>query len=149
MIRNKRQQKLLEIIAESEIDTQTELTSALEKFGFPVTQATVSRDLKDLGIVKIRGKEKNHCYALPGKEFTDGKHYNMFRDSMLSVQASQNIIVCKTLPGSANTACILVDKLGIPAIIGSVAGDDNFILVIDDLSHVEEVAEKLRSYTHD
>ena len=148
MSRVKRQTLLLEIIAEKEIETQKELTYELKKQGYDVTQATISRDIKELGLVKISSMKSNrqkYFYNEPNSEKFP-KLINLFQESVLKIDSAMNIIVLKTIAGSANTACLLIDKLNIEDIIGSIAGDDNVLLVVNKIENVPEVIAKLEVY---
>lgn len=147
MARSARQIRLLEIIAKTEIETQEALAAALENEGFKVTQATVSRDIKELGLIKIMSSDKRYKYAQPAVKETNGnlKLINLFKESVLSIEGSQNIIVVKTLIGAANSAALLIDKMCIDEIMGCVAGDDTIILVVRHLEMTEDVIFKLKN----
>ncbi len=131
MERTSRQSKILEIIAAYEIETQEELVAKLREDGCHVTQATVSRDIKELGLIKAQTKSGKYAYSHVDNQThkISGKIVNMFRESVISVASSGNLIVIKTLNGSANAAALLVDKLGMDEILGSVAGDDTLLVV--------------------
>lgn len=147
MARSARQIKLLDIIAKRDIETQEALASALISEGFKVTQATISRDIKELGLIKVMTPDKRYKYAQPSMQEHSGnlKLINLFKESVLSIEASQNIIVIKTLIGAASTSALLIDKMNISEIMGCVAGDDTIILVVRHLDLVEEVLEKLNN----
>lgn len=150
MTRNARQQKLLELINEKAIETQDELVANLQREGFDVTQATVSRDIKELGLVKVSIDGKRQRYT---KEKSDSvmtsKFTDMFRHSVISVDYAQNIVVIKTLSGSANVAGMMVDRLKNKDVLGSVAGDDTVFAVMRNNEVAEEVAEQLREIAFD
>ena len=147
MARSSRQLKMLEIINKTNVETQSDLANALIKEGFKVTQATVSRDIKELGLIKVMTPEKTYKYSQPqGRDgHTNAKMLNLFRESVMSIDEAGNLIVVKTLPGAAASACTLIDKLNIEEIIGTVAGDDCVFLAIKNLSHVEGIVQKLTS----
>ena len=138
MARNARQIKLLELIAENEIETQEELVGELQKSGFDVTQATVSRDIKELGLVKISTDGKKQRYT---KERNDSniasKFTDMFRHSVISIDYAANIVVIKTLVGSGN-------RLKNKHVLGCVAGDDTVFAVLRTEAAAEEMSEQLR-----
>lgn len=148
MIRSKRQQCILELIQENDIETQDELVSLLNEKGFCATQATVSRDIKELGLIKILGADKKYKYvkaeAAPHK--ISVKFGNIFKECVLSIQSANNIIVIKTVAGGANSACAFIDHLNLSQIIGTLAGDDTIFAVIADDGNVKETVDLLKSY---
>ncbi len=128
----KRQEALLEIIRNERIDTQEELTGALREAGFAVTQATVSRDIKELRLVKTLGEDGRYHYAAvnpPQAEALSGKLQTLFRDAVHSVDHAGNIVVVKTLSGTAGAVCTAADSMQLPMIVGSIAGDDTMLFV--------------------
>ena len=150
MTRNARQQKLLELINEKAIETQDELVANLQREGFDVTQATVSRDIKELGLVKVSIDGKRHRYTKEKRDSVmTSKFTDMFRHSVISVDYAQNIVVIKTLSGSANVAGMMVDRLKNKDVLGSVAGDDTVFAVMRNNEVAEEVAEQLREIAFD
>ena len=127
-----RQNKILELIAAGPIETQEELANALRDAGFQVTQATVSRDIKDLGLVKKSISGSKPCYAAPASANPDReKLHRVMKDTVLSVTPAENIIVIKTLPGCANAAAEAIDTAGRKDIVGTLAGDNTIMVVID------------------
>lgn len=148
MHRNARQQKILEIIAFKEIDTQEELCAELNKLNFNVTQATISRDIKDLKLYKVNGTEKKYRYACleSDDESVNGKMRNLFRECVQTINYANNIIVLKTMRGNGSTAGVFVDSLQFKEIIGSIAGDDTLIIVVDNNEDTAKIADKLREY---
>ena len=147
-----RQEKLLELINTYEIDTQEELVKMLNECNFNVTQATVSRDIKELGLIKVPSQNGSYKYALPSDteetRSVSSKILNVFCESVISINYSENIIVVKTLSGSANAAAALIDKLNVPDIFGCIAGDDTIMVVVSAASKAPEVADKLRKIVH-
>lgn len=143
-----RQKKILEIIKEHDIGTQDGLAEALEKAGFSVTQATVSRDIKELGLFKVPGKAGISRYAATGEPINPryGDRLKRFlRDSVVSMDCSENLIVIKTQPGEAQGVASAIDNAGWPEIIGTVAGDDTIIVVIKPKKIVHAVLKKFTS----
>ena len=140
-MRYARQSKILEIIKSSEIDTQERLAEKLSQAGFNATQATVSRDIKELGLVKVSGKNGRSCYAEAPKvsnhEFD--RYRKILHETVQSIKASENIIVITTLPGCANAAAEVIDKMDREEILGTIAGDNTIFLVVDKKEHVEDV----------
>lgn len=148
MSRAKRQAVLLELIANKEIETQKELTYELKELGLDVTQATISRDIKELGLVKVTSPKTNkqkYVYSEPQTEKFP-KLIKLFQESVLRIDAAENLIVLKTISGSANAACLLVDKLNIDDILGSIAGDDTALIVVKSRDIVSDVIAKLNVY---
>lgn len=148
MHRNARQQKILEIIATKEIDTQEELCYELNRLNFNVTQATISRDIKDLKLYKISGTTKKYKYAcLENEDDTvTGRMKNLFRECVQTINYANNIIIIKTMRGNGSTAGTFVDSLQLKEIIGSVAGDDTLLIVIDNNDDTPVIADRLREY---
>ena len=126
-----RQQAILDIISQSELDTQEELAAMLQQRGYNVTQATVSRDIKQLGLVKVAGTSKKYRYTqVSYKEHgLHAKYDNIFKESVLSMQNAGNIIVIKTVSGAANSAGAYIDRMNLPQLLGSIAGDDTIICI--------------------
>ena len=150
MTRNARQGKILELIEEKDIETQEELVKELQNSGFEVTQATVSRDIKELGLIKISADGKRQKYT---KERTDNtvmsKFTDMFRHSVVTIDYALNIVVIKTLSGSANVAGTTVDRLKNSSVLGCVAGDDTVFAVLRDERAAEDLTQKLREIAFD
>lgn len=147
MSKVKRQQKLLDVIKQYEIETQEELISVLRSAGFNVTQATVSRDINELQLIKIAGITKKYRYAqvTHGKNIDNAKFLTLFKAAVVSIEAAQNIVVIKTLISNANPVAATVDSLNYPEIVGSVAGDDALLIVTHDAAEAETVVTKLKS----
>lgn len=146
--RQGRQLKLLEIIAQQEIETQFELASALEAAGYKVTQATISRDIKELGLIKILTDEKKYkyFYVEGNNQNISAKLISLFKESVISVQGSLNMVVIRTLSGSANTAALLIDKLSMPMILGTVAGDDTILVISRSVEEVDYIVAKIKEF---
>lgn len=145
MARTARQGKILEIINNNEIDTQEELVMLLKKSGYEVTQATVSRDIKELGLTKVQGESGRYRYVqVDSKEHKiSGKIVNMFREAVISVLTAGNLIVIKTFVGSANSAALLIDKLGMSEILGCIAGDDTLLVICAKEQDVGKIVERI------
>ncbi len=148
MYRNARQAKILEIINHMEIETQEELCAELNKLNFNVTQATVSRDIKDLRLYKIAGSVKKYKYACidGGEEQLSPRMLNLFRECVLSINYANNLVVIKTMRGNGQSGGSFVDSLQIGEIIGCVAGDDTVLVVVDSNENTPAVAQKLKEY---
>lgn len=138
-----RHAKILEIIGHSEIETQEELARALMEAGYAVTQATVSRDIKELRLIKIPDERGGHKYASVSRAESgvSDRMQKLFAGSVLTLASANNIIVIKTMVGAANTVAVVVDALKNPAILGCVAGDDTVIVVISSNEAVDKVMQ--------
>lgn len=124
--KNDRQEMLIKLIKENEISTQDELTTLMKDNGFNVTQATCSRDIKDLGIIKVTLPNNGTKYAVPEKtgSVAPGRLLAVFTNSLISCRNAVNLVIIKTLPGMAQAAASALDSLHFQQIIGSIAGDD-------------------------
>lgn len=143
-MRYARQSKILELIKEQEIDTQDRLAAKLNQAGFDVTQATVSRDIKELGLVKVVGKSGRSCYAEAPKisKVQFEKYSKLLSDTVLSIKSAENMIVIKTMAGCANAAAEVIDNMHLDEILGTIAGDNTIFLVIDSKDNVAKVLSK-------
>lgn len=145
-MRDSRQTKILELIASYEIDTQERLASMLKDSGFDVTQATVSRDIKELQLVKVLTSSGKYKYAVSSHSDlpASDRFSKIFRETITSFVASGNIVAVKTLSGCGPAAGEAIDKCGIPHIIASVAGDNTIFLLADDEKNVPVIMEKFQ-----
>ncbi len=142
-----RHARIKEIVEHSIIETQEDLALALKKQHIVVTQATVSRDIKELMLIKVPTGDGRYRYAYPADKelmYSKNRLLILFRDSVVSLNYSENIIVVKTLPGAANAVASTLDYAKWPEIIGTVAGDDNILVVIKPISAVEDIMKKLK-----
>lgn len=142
----KRQSKMLELIRKNDIETQEEILAYLLKEGFSVTQATVSRDIRELKLTKIAtvgGKQK---YAVLNESSGDmsEKYVRVFRDGYISMDTAQNILVIKTVSGMANAVCAAIDAMNIHEIVGTIAGDDTIMCAIRTTEGANLMMKKLR-----
>lgn len=141
-----RQGAILEIIAENFITTQKELKDKLKGRGFNVTQATVSRDIKDLRLVKSLAQDGRYRYAQElGAADTDETERldTILKTSVVSVDYAMNNIVVKTLSGMAQAAAYAIDSIGRPEIIGTIGGDDTVVIIVRDEKNAKSLALKL------
>ncbi|MCG8542017.1 MAG: arginine repressor [Clostridia bacterium] len=129
-----RHAKILEIIESFEIETQEELAENLKRNGFNVTQATVSRDIKELRLIKVLTKNGRYKYAAIKQQdnVISDRLLKIFKDTVLSVDYSGNIIVLKTLSGAANAAAEAIDVLDIKEVVGTLAGDNTIFVLIKE-----------------
>ena len=147
-MRSGRHAAILEIIANKEIETQEELCAELNKQGYSVTQATVSRDIKELRLFKVAGSDKKYKYAYldEGSNKISPKMQNLFRECVLSIRYALNQVVVKTLRGNGSNAGMIVDKLNLPEIVGTLAGDDTLLIVAESEEKAKIVTEKLNEF---
>ena len=134
-MKGKRQQEILRIIEEQDIDTQDQLLAELRARGLQSTQATISRDIKELRLVKELSGRGGYRYTLSDRKNSTGvdlRLRNIFKEGVTSVEVAQNIVVVKTMPGLASAACSALDNMQIPNMVGSLAGDDTGILIMRD-----------------
>lgn len=148
MHRNARQATILDIISKKDIETQEELCAELNKLNFNVTQATISRDIKDLKLYKVAGTTKKYKYAyIEGEgDVVTNKMRNLFRECVQSINYANNIIVIKAMRGNVSTAGAFVDPLQFSEIIGSVAGDDTVLIVVDSNENTSVLVDRLKEY---
>ncbi|MDR3072815.1 MAG: arginine repressor [Clostridiales Family XIII bacterium] len=137
-MRYSRQNKILQLIRENDIDTQERLSDLLSASGFHVTQATISRDIKELQLIKTMTADGKYKYVEAGKmeQPISDRFVKIFKETIQSVASSGNIIVIKTLNGCANAAAETIDAMEIPHILGSIAGDNTVFIVATDPSHI-------------
>ncbi len=146
-MKSQRQKKILELIAEYEIETQEELIFYLSKFGFEATQATISRDIRELKLTKVTSSAGNYKYAVQGDPVMPSntpKFNGALIDSITKVSAANNIIVLKTFPGLANAIGTGIDAIHSPDILGCVAGDDTVIVVLSSQEAAKDVSDKIK-----
>lgn len=141
-----RQEKILDLISKYEIETQEELIEKLNLEGFNVTQATISRDIRELKLSKVMTGRGTYRYILPVRyENPIGiKFNNAIVESITGVQYAQNIIVLKTYPGHSQAVAVSIDALNMPQILGCVAGDDTIIVVTADMESANEISTKIK-----
>ena len=148
MLKVARHAKILEIISEKEIETQEELCAELNARNYVVTQATISRDIRDLHLFKVAGVEKKYRYSYINEDESDvsPKMKSLFRDCVIGINYAQNLVVIKTLTGNGANAGTVVDKLNYQEVIGSVAGDDTLLVVCKDTDAAVAVVDKIKAF---
>lgn len=141
-----RQMAILDIIEKQSVETQEELAEALRARGIQVTQATVSRDIKELRLLKVLASDGVYQYATADKAENglNERFVRMLAESLLSVTASNNLVVVKTLSGSANMAGEALDSMHWPEILGSLAGDNTILLVVRSNEETSVVVERIK-----
>ncbi|MDQ0088206.1 transcriptional regulator of arginine metabolism [Paenibacillus anaericanus] len=147
-MKGQRHIKIREIITGQEIDTQDELVEALRKAGFQVTQATVSRDIKELMLIKVPTDEGKYKYSLP-----TAQRYNPVQklqrslvDSFVHIDHTGNLVVVKCLPGTANSVAVLIDNMEWPDLLGTICGDDTILLICRDEKYSHFIIEQIMGF---
>lgn len=140
-----RQNKIIELVEKFEIDTQEELGNLLKDAGFDVTQATISRDIRELKLSKVAIDLERQKYIVLRSQSTEmsEKYARILKDSFVSMAKAQNILVVKTVSGMAMAAAAALDALQVDGIVGSIAGDDTIMCAIRTEKETESVMEKL------
>ena len=143
----KRQSKILELIRENDIETQEMLADLLYKAGFNVTQATVSRDIRELKLTKATMQSGKQKYVATAKEssFVTERLNRVFRDGIVSIDYAQNIVVIKTLIGMAMAVAAALDSMENSEIMGTIAGDDTIFCVVKNESRAVKLTENLKA----
>ena len=149
-MKNERQKKILEIIEKYDVDTQDALIQRLSEAGISATQTTVSRDIRQLQLVKQMTENGNYKYAVAGqrRESPAPVLNSAITDAVIKITAARNIVVIKTYPGMANALAVCVDSLEQEYIVGTVAGDDTVLLVASDDETAVLVVEHLKREFH-
>ena len=146
-MKNYRHQKIMEIIASNEVETQEELAHLLGKAGFNVTQATVSRDIRQLNLRKVPASSGRQCYApsSPKETFDGNRLAGILSAGFVSMEPASNILVIKTVSGMAMAVAAAIDALSIPKMVGCIAGDDTIMCAIRSCADVQEVMATIES----
>lgn len=151
-MKNNRQAAILELIEKKEIETQEELVRELLSLGYMATQATVSRDIRYLHLVKVSNLNGGYKYASANQaenEVLSERFVKLFVNSVLSIAYANNIIVIKTLAGSANAAAEAVDGMKWPEVLGTMAGDNTIMVVVRTNEETEQIAQRLEGLLKD
>ncbi|MEG1966054.1 MAG: arginine repressor [Clostridia bacterium] len=146
-MKSSRQIAILEIISKQMIETQEELADALNTHGFQVTQATVSRDIKELRLVKVLATDGKYRYVIADKaeNTLNERLIRMFHETVVSINSAYNQIIIKTIPASANIAAETIDSLQWPEILGTIAGDNTIMLIVRSVDEVAAIMERLHA----
>ena len=141
-----RQTKILELISKSEVETQEELAESLKNMGIDVTQATISRDIKELRLVKVMAKSGKYKYATisQSQEGITDRLNKIFENSVVSIDNAMNIIILKTIPGAAQICASAIDYMGIDEIVETLAGDDNVFVAVRKMEQVDHVLQEFK-----
>ena len=142
----RRQAEILSIIQEYDIETQDQLLEKLREKGLKSTQATISRDIKDLRIVKELSDSGSYRYTVQQTESASfvSRLNNIFHECVIKLDHAQNIVVIHTMPGLASAACSAVDSMDISYVVGTIAGDDTGLILMRDSDYAREFCEELR-----
>lgn len=150
-MKSKRHSKILELISNYKIDTQEELQDKLNEAGFSVTQATVSRDIKELRLIKTLGADGTYRYTTHGPKDNQAdlsfKFHAIFTEAVRTVDHAQNLVVVKCYTGMANAACAAMDTLHWQGVVGTIAGDDTILLVMRNEEAAISIEEELIKLT--
>ena len=147
-MKNDRQKAILEIISAQNIETQEDLGTLLQQRGYKVTQATISRDIKELHLIKVQAERGVYKYAVneASNVLNTERMVRIFREVVLNIKGSGNIVIVETLSGSGPAAGEAIDNFGIQEVIGSLAGDNTVFIVVEE--HMREaVIQKLKALT--
>ena len=147
-MKNDRQAKILEIIEQEPIDTQEQLQQRLQESGILCTQATISRDIKQLHLIKEPVGQGRYRYAVSSQRSRlnmADKLRTIFRESIVGADYAQNMVVIKTMSGLANAAAAALDSMNIPYLVGTLAGDDTAILIMRTSRVAEELTREIES----
>lgn len=146
-LKKTRHDKILEIIAQHEVETQEELVRYLREGGFDVTQATISRDIRELKLYKMsvgKGKQKYIVLQQGDENHMEDKFIRVLKDGFVSMDMAQNILVVKTVSGMAMAVAAAIDSLHFQEIVGSIAGDDTIMVAVRTVEDTEQLMERIR-----
>ena len=147
-MKSQRQAKIMEIITTRNVETQEQLLAALQQEGFRGTQATISRDIKELRLVKELTGNGGYRYAANGHRNNTGAEVrlrNIFKEGFTSVDVAQNIIVLKTMPGLASAVCSALDGMEIAGMVGTIAGDDTGLIIMRDNASAQHFSSEIHN----
>lgn len=144
MNKGQRHIKIREIITNHEVETQDDLVEHLRKSGYNITQATVSRDIKELHLVKVPMIDGRYKYSLPADQRFNPlqKLKRALMDSFVSIDCADNLVVMKTLPGNGNSIAVLIDNLDWEEVIGTICGDDTILIICKDKEKGPVITER-------
>lgn len=144
-MKQKRHSKILSIISEKDVKTQEQLTEELKNAGFMVTQATVSRDIKELGLIKISLSDGSYKYAVTKREKNDNReNLSIFSRSVTSIRAAMHTVVVKTHSGMASAVAASLDTFLATEMLGTIAGDDTILIIVENPDKAELICIKLQ-----
>lgn len=143
-----RQERLLELIATQPVATQADLVAQLQADGLEITQATISRDIKELNIIKVTGADGKQRYVCMSKDMDQpgGRLMKVFAEAVISVHCAQNLLILHTLPGMAGAGASAIDSMELPEVLGSIAGDDTVFVATKDVASAESLRKRLKQF---
>lgn len=147
-MKTKRQRKILELISDFDIDTQEELASKLVESGFTVTQATISRDIRELNLTKVAIKDGKQKYSVQTNTdiISNSKYIRVLNDGIITLDTAGNILVVKTVAGMAMAVAAAIDAMQIKEILGCIAGDDTIMCVVKHAEEINKVKEYIANF---
>lgn len=150
-MKKSRHQKIKELVEQFEIETQEELAERLKEAGYAVTQATVSRDIRELKLSKIAmgdGRQK-YTVLIHSDHYLSDKYIRVLKDGFVSMDMAQNILVVKTVAGMAMAVAAAIDAMKLKEIVGSIAGDDTIMMAVRTVEDTQAVMQKIRNVLED
>lgn len=141
-----RQTKIIELIDKYQLETQDDLSEKLKELGYSVTQATISRDIKELKLIKVMGKDGKQHYSTYKDVGTlyDERVVSVFKEAVLTVDTAEFLIVLRTLPAMGQAAALAIDSMEINEVVGTIAGDDTIFVAIREKKDMPAVVERFR-----
>lgn len=149
-MKRNRQEAILRIISQYEVETQQELAQRLKEEGFEVTQATVSRDIRDMKLSKMPTGEGHQKYVRfhNDEKHLSGKYVNVLKEGFVSIDMAQNILVVKTVSGMAMAVAAAIDAMKYPEIVGSIAGDDTIMMAVRTVEDTKSLMNQILQLVH-
>jgi len=145
-VKEQRQARILEIVTRQEVETQEELGRLLEAAGHRATQATVSRDIKELGLIKLSGRSGKQVYTQSpgnGSDNLTDRLVRILRNAVTGIDYTGNLVVIKTFSGGGNAAAAALDSLDLDGVMGTIAGDDTILLIAREASETQALVDRL------
>ncbi len=146
-MKTNRQEKIIQLITENSIETQEEILTYLREHGYDVTQATVSRDIKQLKLIKTQTNDGRYKYAVSttnSKENISSKFVSLFSETVTGIDFANNLVVVKCYVGMANAACAALDAMKFDGIVGTLSGDDTIFIAMRSEEHAKELTAELK-----
>lgn len=144
----RRREIIADIVKSQDVSTQEELTYLLSQRGYSCTQATISRDIKVLNLIKVKGKNGTK-YALVNRGVEDGQNEKvliLLRTFVVSIKRAQNLVVIKTLSGNGSSCGMAIDSMNLSGVVGSIAGDDTLLVIVESETKAIEIVRKLNEF---
>lgn len=149
-MKRNRQEAILRVISQYEVETQQELAQRLKEEGFEVTQATVSRDIRDIKLSKMPTGDGHQKYVRfhNDEKHLSGKYVNVLKEGFVSIDMAQNILVVKTVSGMAMAVAAAIDAMKYPEIVGSIAGDDTIMMAVRTVEDTKSLMNQILQLVH-